>query len=100
MTRIITSALVAVGLLAIALVPAQAPQQGTVIVPAPQPSASPGTTVVAPSASGTAVIAPPGSTVTITPPAPAAIAVSPWCGGAYSPAGGSNFGSCPGFIPR
>jgi len=100
MTRIITAALVAVGLLAIALVPAQAQQQGTVIVPAPQPSASPGTTVVAPSASGTTVIAPPGSTVTVTPPVTTAVALTPWCGGAYSPAGGSNFGICPGFLPR
>jgi hypothetical protein len=103
MTRTITAALIAVGLLAVALVPAQAQTStsGTVVVPAPAPSASPGTTVVQPSASGTTIVAPPGSTVTVTPPpATRPIALQSWCAGAYSPMGGSNFGSCPGNVPR
>jgi len=43
------------------------------------PAASPTTTVVVPA----------GSTVAVVAPAPL-----PWCGGAYAPAGGTNFGSC------
>jgi len=75
---------------------AQAP---TVIVPAP--SASP-PTVVAPSPSGTTVIAPPGSSVIVQPPptTTALVPVKPWCGGVYAAPGGSNFGSCPAFLPR
>lgn len=99
--RTITGALVALGLVMVSLAPAEAQQSGTVIVPAPVPSASPGTTVVTPGPAGTTVIAPPGSTVTVTPPAAtAAIAVQPWCAGAYSATGGSNFGGCPGYFPR
>jgi hypothetical protein len=36
-------------------------------------------------------------------PAPAAIpavVVAPWCGGAYAPAGGSNFGTCPPVVAK
>jgi hypothetical protein len=94
----ITAALTALGLLALSIAPVAAQAPTTVIVPAP--SASP-PTVVAPSASGTTVVAPPGSTVTIQPPpAPVAVVAQPWCGGAYSPAGGTNFGGCPGYFPR
>ena len=93
----ITLAALALGLIAASVVPALAQ---TVIVPAP--SASP-STVIAPSQSGTTVVAPPGSTVIVQPPpAPVAavVPVTPWCGGAYSSAGGSNFGGCPGYLPR
>ena|SRR5216684_8777570 len=94
----ITAALTVLGLLAVSIAPVAAQAPTTVIVPAP--SASPAT-VVAPSASGTTVVAPPGSTVIVQPPPTvAAVAVSPWCGGAYSPAGGSNFGGCPSYLPR
>jgi hypothetical protein len=71
-----------------------------VIVPAP--SASP-STVVTPSPSGTTVVAPPGSTVVVQPPArttAVAVPVAPWCGGAYASPGGTNFGGCPGYLPR
>ena len=103
MIRTITAALIAVALVGAVLVPAHAQQpSGTVVVPAPAPSVQPGTTVVTPSPSGTTVVAPPGSTVTVTPPPAgmAAVALTPWCAGAYSTAGGSNFGSCPGSLPR
>jgi hypothetical protein len=100
--RTIAGALVALGLVAASLAPAEAQQsQGTIVVPAPAPSASPGTTVVAPAPGGTTVVVPPGSTVTVTPPAAtAAVAVRPWCAGAYAPTQGTNFGGCPGFIAR
>ena len=91
----ITAAFVGLGLLAASVVPVIAQ---TVIVPAP--SASP-PTVVTPSQSGTTVVAPPGSTVTVTPPAQTAlIPVTPWCAGAYGNPGGTNFGSCPGYLSR
>jgi hypothetical protein len=104
--RGIAAALLGLGLLAGPVVAAQAqtPVQpgGTVVVPAPAPSASPGT-VVAPAPGGTTVIAPPGSTITVQPPAPAtavAVPVRPWCNGAYSTSGGTNFGACPSYLPR
>ncbi len=99
--RTIFGALVALGLVVGVLAPVQA-QTGTVIVPAPAPSASPNTTVISPGPAGTTVIAPPGSTVTVTTPpvAVTAVAVQPWCAGAYSMAGGTNFGGCPGYIAR
>ena len=93
----IAAAMLALGLLAGLVVPALAQ---TVVVPAP--SASP-PTVVAPSQSGTTVVAPPGSTVVVQPPATttaAVVPVTPWCGGAYGAPGGTNFGSCPGYLPR
>lgn len=97
--RTITGALVALGLLVISLVPAHAQAPTTVVVPAP--SASPGTTVITPGPAGTTVVAPPGSTVTVQPPpAVAAVAVQPWCAGAYSAVGGTNFGGCAGYLPR
>ena len=49
------------------------------------------------------VVAPPGSTVVVQPPATttaAVVPVTPWCGGAYGAPGGTNFGSCPGYLPR
>jgi hypothetical protein len=99
--RTITGALVALALLAAFLVPAPAQAQGTVIVPAPAPSASPGTTVITPGPAGTTVVAPPGSTVTVQPPpATAVVAVQPWCAGAYSTMGGTNFGGCAAYLPR
>jgi hypothetical protein len=100
----ISAALVGLGLLAAAASPALA-QSGTVIVPAPPPVQSPSAsppTVVTPGAGGTTVTVPPGSTVTVTPPAAPsmAVAVKPWCGGEWSSMGGSNFGGCPGNLPR
>ena len=95
----IATALVALGVLALSIVPASAQQQPTTVI-VPAPSASP-PTVVAPGPAGTTVIVPPGSTVTVTPPPPAvAVATRPWCDGAFSPAGGTNFGACPGYQPR
>jgi len=105
--RGITAAILGLGLLAAPMTIAQAQVTvqpgGTVIVPAPAPSASPNT-IVTPTPSGTTVVAPPGSTITVQPPAPAATAVAvpvqPWCGGGYSTMGGSNFGSCPSALGR
>jgi hypothetical protein len=94
----IIGALVALGFLAVAIAPAAAQTGTTVIVPAP--SASP-PTVITPGPSGTTVVAPPGSTVTVQPPpSTALVAVSPWCAGSYSTMGGTNFGGCPGNLPR
>ena len=100
--RTITGALVALGLSVVVLAPAEAQTSGTVIVPAPAPSASPGTTVITPGPGGTTIVVPPGSTVTVTPPSvvTTAVAVQPWCAGAFSAAGGTNFGGCPGYLPR
>ena len=94
----ITAVALGLGLVAAFVAPALA-QAPTVIVPAP--SASP-TTVVAPSQSGTTVVAPPGSTVIVQPPAvtAAAVQVKPWCAGEYGSPGGTNFGTCPGYLPR
>ena len=95
----IATALVALGVLALSIVPASAQQQPTTVI-VPAPSASP-PTVVTPAPTGTTVVVPPGSTVTVTPP-PATVAVrtAPWCNGAYSTLGGSNFGACPGHLSR
>jgi len=99
--RTITGALVALGLVAASIAPAAAQAPTTVIVPAPAPSAYP-STVVAPGPAGTTVVVPPGSTVTVTPPPSAlpAVALQPWCAGTYTAGGGTNFGGCPGNIPR
>jgi hypothetical protein len=103
--RGITAALLGLGLLALPITFAHAQVTvqpgGTVIAPAPAPSASP-STVVTPGPGGTTVIAPPGSTITVQPPARTTVAVpvQPWCNGAYSTAGGSNFGSCPSYVVR
>jgi hypothetical protein len=94
----ITAAILGLGLIAAPLAPALA--QSTVIVPSP--SAAP-TTVITPSQGGTTVVAPPGSTITVQPPAvttTAVVPVKPWCAGEYGTPGGTNFGSCPGFLPR
>jgi hypothetical protein len=96
----ITAALVTLGLLVVAIVPAAAQTQSGTTVIVPAPSASP-PTVVTPGATGTTVVAPPGSTVTVQPPpTTAVVAVSPWCAGTYSTMGGTNFGGCAGNIPR
>jgi hypothetical protein len=97
--RTITGALAALGLVAASIAPAAAQAPTTVIVPAP--SASP-STVVTPGPAGTTVVVPPGSTVTVTPPPAtlAAVAVQPWCAGNYALGGGTNFGGCPGYLPR
>jgi hypothetical protein len=95
----IIAAILGLGLVAASVAPALA--QSTVIVPAP--SASP-TTVITPSQSGTTVVVPPGSTVTVQPPpsvtTTAVVPVKPWCAGEYGTPGGTNFGSCPGNLPR
>jgi hypothetical protein len=94
----IIAAILGLGLIAAPFAPAFA--QSTVIVPSP--SAAP-TTVITPSQGGTTVIAPPGSTITVQPPAVttnAVVPVKPWCGGQYGTPGGTNFGSCPGNLPR
>ena len=101
-----TAAILGLGLLAAPMTIAQAQVTvqpgGTVIVPAPAPSASPSTVVITPTPSGATVVAPPGSTITVQPPAPATAAIAvpaqPWCGGSYSTMGGSNFGSCPSAL--
>ena len=69
--------------------------------PITQPSGI-ASTVVAPGPAGTTVVVPPGSTVTVTPPPSAlpAVALQPWCAGTYAAGGGTNFGGCPGNIPR
>ena len=102
----ITSALLALGLVGLAVGPALAQTGTTVIVPAPPPgppAASPPTTVTHPSGT-TTIVVPQGSSVTVTPPAaqtrPAAVAVTPWCAGAYVVPGGTNFGGCPGWMTR
>lgn len=46
------------------------------------------TTTESAAAPRTAVVVPPGSTVV-------AVQTAPWCGGAYAPRQGSDFGSCP-----
>jgi hypothetical protein len=102
----ITSALVALGLVGLAVSPALAQTGTTVIVPAPAPApaASPPTTVTPPSSGTTTIVVPQGSSVTVTPPAaqtgPAAVAVRPWCAGSYAVPGGTNFGGCPGWVTR
>ena len=62
---------------------------------APSPSAAP-STIVVPAQPGTTVVVPPGSTVTVQPvPTTAVAPAAPWCAGAYSTTGGTNFGNCP-----
>ena len=101
----ITSALVALGLVGLAVSPALAQTGTTVIVPAPPPgppAASPPTTVTHPSGT-TTIVVPQGSSVTVTTPAAQtrpAVAVAPWCAGAYAVPGGTNFGGCPGWMTR
>ena len=102
--RGITAAILGLGLLALPFGAAHAQTTvqpgGTVIVPAP--SASPGT-VITPGPGGTTVVVPPGSTVTVQPPpttTAVAVPVRPWCGGAYSTNGGTNFSSCPAAATR
>jgi hypothetical protein len=88
------AALTTLGVLALSIAPAVAQAPTTVIVPAP--SGSPSTVVVPAPGGGTTVIAPPGSTVTVQPPpSTAVVPVTPWCAGAYSATGGTNFGGCP-----
>ncbi|HEV8143857.1 MAG TPA: hypothetical protein VGQ77_13425 [Methylomirabilota bacterium] len=89
-------------ILGLSLIGASAPAfaQSTIIVPAPGPAP---TTVITPSQSGTTVVVPPGSTVTVQPPpvtTTAVVPVRPWCAGEYGTPGGTNFGSCPGNLPR
>ena len=95
-----TAAVLGLGLVAAFVAPAlaQSPPPAVIV---PAPSASP-PTVVAPSASGTTIVTPPGSTVTVQPPATttAVVPVTPWCAGAYGAPGGTNFGSCPGYLSR
>jgi hypothetical protein len=47
----------------------------------------------APPPAATVVTTTPGQTVIVTAPA---VATQPYCGGVYSPTGGTNFGGCPG----
>ena len=96
--RIIAAAILGLGLIAAPFAPALA--QSTIIVPSP--SSAP-TTVITPSQGGTTVVAPPGSTITVQPPAvttTAVVPVKPWCAGGYGTPGGTNFGACPGPLPR
>ncbi len=51
-------------------------------------AASPATTAP----SSTTVVVTPGTTTVVQAPAPV---TTPWCGGAYAPVGGTNFGGCP-----
>ena len=94
----ITAAVLGLGLIA-AVAGSALAQQPVIVVP--ERSAAP--TVVAPSPGGTTVVAPPGSTVVVHPPAvttATVVPVTPVCGGQYGAAGGTNFGSCPGYLPR
>jgi len=96
MKRIFAAAVVATALVVVQAYPVRA--QAPVVVPPGSTIVVPGPAVVAP---GPAVVAPAPTTVVVPAASPATVTVitttvpqPPFCGGAYRPDAGTNFGGC------